>query len=361
MFGTLKQIIVLWLLQLMICTLAIAAEPVLQIGTKEAPPFAIKSADGTWSGISIELWHEIAEDLGVEFEFIEKDLQGLLDGVAAGELDAAVAALTVTAEREQLMDFSHPFYTTGLGIAVHDRGDAGWLQHLRYFVTDNLLNLLKVALVLAVILFGVGLLMWWFERKTNSQQFGGSIRHGLGAAFWWAAVTMTTVGYGDKAPRSGAGRVVATIWMFTAIVLISSFTAAFTSSLTIRQLGSVVNGPEDLHKVRVGTVVSSTAAEYLRKRRVNATEFEDANAAMRALKSKTIGALVYDAPILRYLVNQDDDSMLRVLPGTFLRQDYAIAVPSGQPLRERINRELEALIDTEHWQRLLFVYLGQDG
>ncbi|WP_339151139.1 transporter substrate-binding domain-containing protein [Rhizobium sp. T1470] len=37
----------------------------LVIGTKEAPPFAMKDADGNWSGISIELWREVAQKLGL--------------------------------------------------------------------------------------------------------------------------------------------------------------------------------------------------------------------------------------------------------------------------------------------------------
>ena len=41
----------------------------------------------------------------------------MLDAVERGEVDAAVAALTITSEREQRMDFTHPFLSTGLGIA----------------------------------------------------------------------------------------------------------------------------------------------------------------------------------------------------------------------------------------------------
>jgi ABC-type amino acid transport substrate-binding protein len=51
-------------------------------------------------------------------------VQSLIDGVAAGKIDVAVAALTVTAGREQILDFTQPFYATGLGIAVPDRSSA---------------------------------------------------------------------------------------------------------------------------------------------------------------------------------------------------------------------------------------------
>ena len=63
---------------------------------------------------------------------------------------------------------------------------------------------MALSFVLLLAAFGV----WLFERKANAEQFGGSPARGLGAAFWWSAVTMTTVGYGDKAPQTKGGRLV---------------------------------------------------------------------------------------------------------------------------------------------------------
>ena len=68
----------------------------LVVGVKEAPPFAIKQADNTWSGLSVELWQAIATDLQLSYVWRELDLAGLLQGVADGSLDVAVAALTIT-------------------------------------------------------------------------------------------------------------------------------------------------------------------------------------------------------------------------------------------------------------------------
>jgi polar amino acid transport system substrate-binding protein len=239
----------------------LVSDRTLIVGTKEAPPFAMKT-DGTWTGISIDLWHQIADELGLKFEFRESDLQGLLDGVAKGSFDLAVAALTITSEREKRFDFSHPFYTTGLGIAVAAKTRNPWLAVLKRFVSPSFL---KVVAALSFLLLLVGFLIWWVERKKNQQQFGGSPAEGIGSGFWWSAVTMTTVGYGDKAPITIAGRIVALVWMFAAIIIISSFTAAITSSLTITQLQSPVRGPEDLPKVRVGTVSGTTSASYLQE------------------------------------------------------------------------------------------------
>ena len=47
-----------------------------------------------------------------------------------------------------------------------------------------------------VVLFGVGTLIWILERRKNPEHFSPIPVKGLGSAFWWSAVTMTTVGYG---------------------------------------------------------------------------------------------------------------------------------------------------------------------
>ena len=84
------------------------AEGTLVVGTKPSPPFAMKSDDGQWTGISIELWRQVAADLHVEFEIKEFDLKGLLDAVERKQIDVAVGSTTITAEREQKFDFTHP-------------------------------------------------------------------------------------------------------------------------------------------------------------------------------------------------------------------------------------------------------------
>jgi polar amino acid transport system substrate-binding protein len=92
------------------------------VGTHAAPPFVLENPNGTLSGISIELWKEIADDLGLDYEIGTMEIAQLLKGLQDGTLDVVAGALTVTAKRIQRVDFSHPFYTSGLAIAlVEDR------------------------------------------------------------------------------------------------------------------------------------------------------------------------------------------------------------------------------------------------
>lgn len=332
-------------------------QPTLIIGTKEAPPFSMKGPDGKWTGISIELWQDMAAQLKLNYQFKEMDLEQILAGVTNGTLNAAVAAISVTSEREHVMDFTHPFFTTGLGIAVSAKSSMPWLSVLKGLLSWQFLTVVGL---LGLLLLAVGFLVWLFERRGNDEHFGGKALEGIGSGFWWSAVTMTTVGYGDKAPRTLGGRIIGLIWMFAAIIIISSFTAAITSALTVSQLGSPIHGPGDLPDVRVAGVTSSTGEAYLKREHIIYQSYPNASEAMKALAAGDVDAVVYDAPILQYLAKKDYPGKITVLPRKFIRQDYAIAVPQGSPLREKLDRLLESEIRSPHWQELIYTYLGEN-
>lgn len=357
----LKKPFILSVLIILLCAGGIKAreQPLpkrtLIVGTKEAPPFSMKSQDGKWTGITIDLWRQIAYELNLDFEFRELDLTQLLDGVTKGSLDAVVAALTVTSEREKAFDFTHPVYTSGLGIAVASKEGNPWLAVLKRFLSPAFLKIITALFLLLLI---VGMLIWLLERKKNPQQFGGGLKEGAASGFWWSAVTMTTVGYGDKAPVTIGGRLLAIIWMFTAIIVISSFTAAITSSLTVTQLESPIKGPEDLPKVRVGTILNTTSENYLKDNKISYRTYKTPMEGLQSIGEGRLDALVYDAPILRYLINQNFKGTFEVLPNRLLRQDYGIALPQGSPLREIINRVLLQKIQEPFWQERLNQYLG---
>ena len=151
------------------------------------------------------------------------------------------------------MEFSHPYYTVVLVMAVRSSPTAagGGSNLGRSFAS---VGLMKTAGALIGLLLLAGVLVWLIEHRANPEQFSAAPRQGLGDGLWWAAVTMTTVGYGDKAPRTGLGRALGVVWMFAAIVLIALLTAQVTSSLTVSSLSGVVRGPADLVNVRVGAI-----------------------------------------------------------------------------------------------------------
>src|SRR5262245_53743582 len=88
----------------------------LRVVTSPVPPFVVENADGTFSGISIDLWTELAQRLQLDYTIEKLDVPALKQCVAAACADVIVS-LNITAEREQTLDLTHAFYSTGLAIA----------------------------------------------------------------------------------------------------------------------------------------------------------------------------------------------------------------------------------------------------
>jgi ABC-type amino acid transport substrate-binding protein len=188
--------------------------------------------------------------------------------------------------------------------------------------------------------------------------FPQSYWRGIWQAFWWAAVTVTTVGYGDKTPTSALGRLVALIWMFTGLILISSFTASVTTVLTVQQLSGRIRTPSDLRGRQVATVDESTADLYLQNRAIDVVAFESIESAYRALLVGQVEAVVYDAPVLQYYASHEGQGKVRVVGPMFQQQWYAIGLVQGSPYREPIDRALLKLRENGTYQQIHDKWFG---
>jgi polar amino acid transport system substrate-binding protein len=324
-------------------------------GTGDAPPFAMKTKDGRWEGLAIELWQRIAQKLGVQFELREYSPDQLLDAVKRGEVDV-IPALAVTEQHEMLMDLSLPFLTSGTAIAVAaEPTQHSWLRFAGRLVSLNVLPVIGLLILLSLT---SGTIVWLFEARQNPDMFGGGTLRGIGLGIWWAVVTLTTVGYGDQTPKTMGGRMVALIWMFASVILIASFTAAITTSFTVGELQGKVRGLSDLPDVRVGSLSHSQALNFLAKRGIAVLPFEDAKDGLQAIVDKKIDAFVFNEAVLRHLVRTEFPGRVQVLPSTFDHYYVSMAVQPGSPLREPLNRALLEITAKDDWRRLVELYMG---
>ncbi len=327
---------------------------VLQVGTKQSPPFAIKNLDGSWTGISIELWDHLADELNLEFEYQELTLSEMLMELEEGRLDAAVAAISVTADRHKRVNFCHPHYSTGLGIAVSTSDSSSPWKLLSRVVSTRLVTIV-VVMVLTVAVCGV--LFWLFERKSNASMFGGKRRQGLGMGIWWSTILL--FGHKGIIPVSTMGRLLATLAMLASIMVLSILTGVITSVLTVQQLDVGITRLADLHRVRVATVASSTSADYLRQRRIFFRGYATAREAIEAVDADKADAVVYDAALLKYSASSEYANRIDVLPLLFNVQEYAIVLPRDSELRNSLNEALLRYRESDAWEELVYRYLGQ--
>lgn len=338
-----------------------AEERELRVGLRVTAPFVISEGDPAtprYSGLAVELWEEVARQNGWRFHYRPLPLKDLFGQLESGEIDVGVGGLSITAAREQRVDFSHPYFNDGLGIAV--KREAGLsLPSLarRIWQGGFLFWLLGLVGMLGV----VGVCAWLLERHGNATQFGGTPAQGIGSGFWWAAVTMSTVGYGDKAPATLGGRLLALVWMFTAIILVSIFTAGITASLTVGALEARVRSADDLPRVRVSTVEASTAAEWLQQHGVASLQVESSAAALQLLAAGKVDAVVGDAAVLGYQIRRDLAAEgLAVLAERLDRQQFGLALaPAHAERREAVNRAVLRTLESPLWRARLSELLGE--
>ena len=334
-----------------------AKEKIL-VGSKNAAPFSIKNEDGSWGGICFDLWNQIANELNLEYEIKEFNLETILTAVENNEIEVAISPLTITSERESLIDFSQPYFVTGLSVAVKIKEEFNLFSFIKSLFS---IEFLEVVLLLCIILFIVGLLVWFFERKKNHEQFGGKTSHGLASGFWWAAVTMTTVGYGDKAPTTLGGRIIGFVWMFAAIIIISSITAGIASALTVNRLDTGIKDINDLYNHRVATVAASSSKDFLDSKDIRYKTYKTASEAVKALYNGNVDAVVYDEPILKWLIHSNNfGDKLRVLPQKLEPVYYGFGLPTDSRLSEKINVKLLEIINKQEWRDLVETYLGEE-
>ena len=79
---------------------------------------------------------------------------------------------------------------------------------------------------------------------------------------------------------------------------------------------------------------------------------------MEAVAFGEVRSFVYDRPLLRYLVENQYSNSVELVPSTFGRQDYGIALPPGSELREPLNRALLTYLSTDEWEALQRRWLG---
>ncbi len=104
-------------------TAALAQDRELVVATDTAfVPFEFKQ-DGKYTGFDIDLWEAIAKEAGLKYRLQPMDFNGIIPGLQTRNIDAALAGITIRDDRKQVIDFSDPYYESGLAILVGNDND----------------------------------------------------------------------------------------------------------------------------------------------------------------------------------------------------------------------------------------------
>ena len=330
-------------------------EEVLRIVVKEVEPFVFVEPTGC-RGYSIDLWNEIAKQLNVRSEFdVKATVADMLRSLQENKADAAIAAITITAEREAVVDFTHAIYSSGLRIAIPSRIAPTWIATLSKFLSIDFLAMLGTLIFLT---FLAANLLWFFERSVNAECFPKSYAAGLSEAVWWSIATIITGGCENKSPVSILGRLVAIAWMLGSIILVASFTATLSAQMTTEAITGTIAGPEGIPGRVIATLEGTNVVQSLKNRDARVVECASLEDAFLIVGSGRAEAVVFDNPMLAYTINQSNRSPVRLIGPLFEHQSYGIALPTGSPLRERINIAILALDESGVLQEINKKWFG---
>ena len=328
-------------------------EQPLRVVTKPISPFVIEEPSGDLSGFSIDLWAALALQMQRPWEWVRVEtVKDQLAAVEDGRADAAIAAISITEEREQNVDFSFSYFESGLGILTGAQNSMPVLDAIAMAFSPALLRLLAFVLALLII---VGHLVWFFERKHNPD-FPKDYLHGIWAGMWYAGVTVTTVGYGDKTPKSIPGRLVGLIWMFVGLFVIANFTAGVTAQLALRELRGAINGPQDLPGKRIVAIEGTTGSQWLTSQglpHMTVNTIDDAYAQLAAGPRRLLSTIILCCSIIRCMKDktrlrwQADHSILKITASPYRLVARCVRKSTRAPQAERewhLRRHLHALV-----------------
>ena len=328
----------------------------LKVGIYFEAPFVMKDREGT-SGFAIDLWNEIAAAEGWKSEFVvAHTVPELISMTHDGKVDVAVTNMFITASRIRELDFSHPYFDSGLQVMIDENRHPGMGDLLRGLASSGHLRVFAIGGILILV---ATVILTLIDRRLDPQFYNDWFA-GLAHSFYHVMQTTFTGKSNHKLILEGPfGYIAAAIWVAAGITIVAYITSSITSVMTANQIRSEINGPDDLAGKTVGTILGGAGETYCREANLNTQVFNNIDEAVQALVQRQIAAIVYDAPILRYYDNSHPQLPITEVGPVFQQKKYGFALPMSSPLRRTINEELLELNENGAITRLNAKYFGE--
>lgn len=329
----------------------------LTVGVAGDAPFVIHNPqNNSLEGISLTIWENIADKKNWEYQYkYFTTVDGALTALQQGEVDLLAGPISITSERVEKFLFSQPYYQSSLTIASRDENASIWGKIKPFF---SMQLLIAVAIFLSLLAI-VGLLFWLAERKHSPEQFPADPKRGIANGMWLAIVTMSTTGYGDMAPVSLKGRVVAGCWMIISLIFATSMIAGIASTLTVSSFStSTITQVEQFPGKKIAASAGSPAIGFIEEHQGQKVLVNNLSQAMERLKDKSVDGVVFDRPQLLFYKNKHKAENIHIPSAEYYKQGYGFAFRADSKLVNDVNLVLLRLAEDQKIEQIMAEYLG---
>ncbi|XXG51707.1 hypothetical protein AAC387_Pa03g0219 [Persea americana] len=244
-------------------------------------------------------------------------------------IDAAVGDITIIANRSSFVDFTFPYTESGVTMVVlaRENKSRAWI-FLKPLHWD-------LWLMTGLAFMFTGFAVWLLEHRVN-EEFRGPLHDQIGVILWFSFSTLVFA-HRERLVNNGS-RFVVIIWVFVVWILTTSYTASFTTLLTLRQLEPTINDIRDLIKNgdNVGCLKGSFVVDLLKHLKVDDSklrQFQTAEEYGEALSSGTVGAIFDEIPYLRsFLAKKGNCAKYKMVGPIYKTRGFGFVFPMGSPL-----------------------------
>lgn len=333
-------------------------EPI-QVAVHEMPPMVMTQGQ-TLTGFDIELWQMIAEEIGCDYTpVVLRSVPEVLTQVHEGTVHVGIAGITITQEREELVDFSFPYYDAGLAIMVKKEEVS---QSMALFWRVTSWEVLQVFLGYLGYIFFCGFVLWLLERLFWDGERGEGViarafYPGIVQSIYFMNITATTVGYGHFTPRSWPAKGFVTAAMFGGFafvgLVVGTIAGLTIEEVTLQQVRSV----EDLVGRTVAVESGTTSEVAAQAAGANPVSVTDISQAFALLENGRIDAIVFDEPVLKHYEMTTGAGQVVVMDA-FTTERYGILTTPDSDLTEVVNRTILGLMSDGRYDALVTQYFG---
>ncbi len=342
----------------------------LTVAVKFSPPFIYESNatvidNAGWSGITADLWREIADCLQFSYRFIEfVDDQEIVAALNQQEVDVVLGPFVPNAEVEGVADFSHSYFQGHIGVLVAE--ESGWASLVRLVKSFPFMETLFVLLVLLFMMVCTALLYWQAEHKSLNPLFTDGPLKGFYNAMIWATLLVFS---GQGSPfevRHRAGQVLVIILMFFGVSFVSIVTALLTSALTLQGLGAQISTVKDLEGKKIAylnaldsQLKGRSIESFLHKHNLkDSQQLFSWSQVMLGLQEKRLDAFIHSKEEMQFLLSSGYLKGVTVLPLNLEQKNYSIIMTRNSALTKPINRQILTTVNSKTWQLHYEQYLN---